>query len=321
MRQGMRQVRGQFIAAMAMAAAAMCVPLQSWAIGLDLPANSVSTGSDERAADQVIFPLEPRTGSGGQGLIAEGRVTRQAWELPDATSTPFQILSPLVAQLEATGFELKFNCRDRDCGGFDFRMALDLLPAPAMHVDLGDFRYVFAQRDGPQGAEVVALLASRSEGGGHLHLTLVTPVDSPDQLETKTVSTQTTRVLPDRDLAEYLTASGRAVLDDLSFKPGSSELGDGPFASLQALAEWMKQNADATIVLVGHSDNVGGLNDNIRLSERRAAAVAGALGSDYGVERTRISARGVGFLSPRASNATDEGRRLNRRVEAVVANR
>ncbi|HWP58832.1 MAG TPA: OmpA family protein [Candidatus Acidoferrales bacterium] len=58
---------------------------------------------------------------------------------------------------------------------------------------------------------------------------------------------------------------------------------------------------------------------NQRLSERRALAVADALSAD-GVDRSRITARGLGTTSPIASNDTEEGRRRNRRVEVIIEN-
>jgi outer membrane protein OmpA-like peptidoglycan-associated protein len=54
------------------------------------------------------------------------------------------------------------------------------------------------------------------------------------------------------------------------------------------------------------------------LSERRAEAAAQVLIDRYGVDRDRVTAKGVGFLAPRATNQTEEGRQKNRRVEVVV---
>jgi outer membrane protein OmpA-like peptidoglycan-associated protein len=70
--------------------------------------------------------------------------------------------------------------------------------------------------------------------------------------------------------------------------------------------------------LVGHTDASGSLAANIAVSERRAEAVAQVLIDRYGVDRDRVTAEGVGFLAPRATNQTEEGRQKNRRVEVVV---
>lgn len=305
--------------ALLLAALVVWAPGAASALTLNLPAGAVETGQDRRAADQFLLPVGPRDGSGGQGLMAEGRIERRAWTLPDSTATPFQILAPVIEQLETLGFKGRYACRDRDCGGFDFRLALDLLPAPAMYVDLGDFRYVAAEREGPSGLEVIALVASRSDGGGHLHLTLVTPTETPDTFQTNTQPVATGQTARPSGLVATLESTGRVVLDDLTFQPGSSNLGEGPFASLTDLAAWLAANEDRSLVLVGHSDNVGGLEDNIRLSEQRATSVVRALTEGFDVPSDRLAAKGVGYLAPLASNATPEGRRANRRVEAIIA--
>ena len=72
------------------------------------------------------------------------------------------------------------------------------------------------------------------------------------------------------------------------------------------------------MVLVGHTDAEGALEGNIALSKRRATAVMERLVSVYGVEAAQVSADGVGFLSPLASNLTADGRAQNRRVEVVL---
>lgn len=309
--------RLRLCAAAAATVAALAAAVQVSAMTLELPETAELTGEDSRAEDRVLFPTGPRSGRGGPGLVAEGRITRRAWVVPGAGLTPFQLIDPLAAQLGEMGFETRYECRDRACGGFDFRLALDLLDAPAMHVDLGDYRYWVGETQSPEGPEVVSLVTSRSGAGGHVHLTLVAPPTSAAALDTRTVGAAP-RVEPASGVGARLESQGHAALDGLVFRPGSSELGDGPFAAIEELAAWLAADEARSVVLVGHSDNVGGLDDNITLSERRAASVAEMLVHDYAIAPNRISSRGVGYLAPIASNDTEEGRRLNRRVEAVV---
>ena len=98
----------------------------------------------------------------------------------------------------------------------------------------------------------------------------------------------------------------------------SATLNEGDYASLAAVAAWLQANPDGTIALVGHTDASGSLAANTALSERRAEAVAEVLVETYGADRNRIAAEGVGFLAPRATNQTEEGRQKNRRVEVIV---
>ena len=78
-----------------------------------------------------------------------------------------------------------------------------------------------------------------------------------------------------------------------------------------------REHADEKVVVVGHTDNKGTLEYNLDLSLRRAQSVVAALTSDFAVARSRLDARGVGFLAPVAPNTTEENRAKNRRVQLV----
>ena len=84
------------------------------------------------------------------------------------------------------------------------------------------------------------------------------------------------------------------------------------------LGAYLLANPDKTVALVGHTDAEGSLAGNIALSQRRAASVLERLVSVYGVPRSQMEAEGVGYLAPRLSNLTEEGRRKNRRVEVIM---
>jgi OOP family OmpA-OmpF porin len=72
-------------------------------------------------------------------------------------------------------------------------------------------------------------------------------------------------------------------------------------------------------VIEGHTDDVGTNEANQRLSERRANAVVNYLVSNLHVDRSRLTPVGYGETRPIADNATDEGKRANRRIGAIVA--
>lgn len=93
---------------------------------------------------------------------------------------------------------------------------------------------------------------------------------------------------------------------------------DGSYADIQNLAEFMKQYPQLTTTVEGHTDSVGPEAYNQKLSERRAGAVRQVLVEQYGVEAERVSSVGYGETRPIADNSTQEGRALNRRVEAAV---
>jgi OOP family OmpA-OmpF porin len=101
------------------------------------------------------------------------------------------------------------------------------------------------------------------------------------------------------------------------FKTGSAELDSASNALLDSVADIANRCPSVKIEVSGHTDTTGGASANQTLSEARAKAVVTYLVS-HGVVQTRITATGYGGTKPVASNATDEGRAKNRRIEFRV---
>ncbi len=101
---------------------------------------------------------------------------------------------------------------------------------------------------------------------------------------------------------------------DVLFAFDSAEINPEFTAEIDAAADLLLANPDVTVRIDGHTDNIGTLEYNQGLSERRAEAVASYL-EDAGVARDRMTVAGFSFTQPIASNDTAEGRALNRRVE------
>ena len=76
---------------------------------------------------------------------------------------------------------------------------------------------------------------------------------------------------------------------------------------MEEIAKLLKQEATLRLLVVGHTDNVGGFDANMTLSERRAAAVFQALTSKHGIAPARLRAVGVGMAAPVAANETKTG--------------
>jgi outer membrane protein OmpA-like peptidoglycan-associated protein len=104
---------------------------------------------------------------------------------------------------------------------------------------------------------------------------------------------------------------------DITFAVAQSDIQAQFYPPLDQIAETLKQYPQTVIDIVGHADSTGADDYNQALSERRAASVASYLVS-RGVLRDRLFAAGRGESQPIASNATEQGRAQNRRVEVVV---
>ena len=105
---------------------------------------------------------------------------------------------------------------------------------------------------------------------------------------------------------------------DVKFDFDKARVREDSYGDIKNLADFMNQYPQTTTTVEGNTDSVGTAAYNQKLSERRANAVRDVLVNDYGVAGSRVSSVGYGATRPIASNATDEGRALNRRVEAAV---
>jgi outer membrane protein OmpA-like peptidoglycan-associated protein len=118
-------------------------------------------------------------------------------------------------------------------------------------------------------------------------------------------------------LSGGLTGNGHVIVSGILFDTGKADVKPESAPALQEVAKLLKQNPTLKVYVVGHTDNVGALAGNIDLSKRRAASVAQALTTQYGIAATRLQPYGDGPYAPIASNDSEDGRTLNRRVELV----
>jgi OOP family OmpA-OmpF porin len=115
-----------------------------------------------------------------------------------------------------------------------------------------------------------------------------------------------------------LQREGRIALYGVHFDTNKAVLREDSNAQLESMAKALKGNPALKVFIVGHTDNQGEFEANVALSQKRALAVAESLSGKYGIAPARLTARGVANLSPVSSNATEEGRARNRRVELVL---
>ena len=106
-------------------------------------------------------------------------------------------------------------------------------------------------------------------------------------------------------------------LQNVMFRQSTAVLMDESNGALDEVVEMMKENPQMEILLTGHTDNQGNSKANIRLSRERVEAVMNYLIS-RGIAENRIEGKGYGGTRPIASNASEETRRLNRRVELII---
>lgn len=295
------------------------------ALDLPFPAGTERTAARSEGLGSYALPIGPWADGSMLVQRTEGRVDQSAFLLPEAEVGTLALFKPLRDALQAGGWQVLYECETLACGGFDFRYSTQVLPEPAMHVDLGDFRFLSARRGGGMATEHVSLLVSRSVGAGTGHVQLIR-VGAADLLPATpqphlALSTKTDPDLPTPvEAADLDTAleEGSVVIEGLEFATGAADLSSGGDSALQGIAAYLAAHPGRSIALVGHTDASGPLDVNVALSLRRAEAVRARLVSEHGADAARITALGAGFMAPRGSNLTDEGRAANRRVEAML---
>lgn len=118
-------------------------------------------------------------------------------------------------------------------------------------------------------------------------------------------------------LQDGLKATGHVAVYGIYFDTGKSDLKPESEKAIGEIAKLLKSDTGLKLYVVGHTDNVGGLDANMKLSESRAEAVIQALVRTHGIATSRLKSFGNGPYAPVATNGTDEGKAKNRRVELV----
>jgi outer membrane protein OmpA-like peptidoglycan-associated protein len=113
----------------------------------------------------------------------------------------------------------------------------------------------------------------------------------------------------------------RIRLVALRFRSGKSAIQPEYFSLLTRLQGAIREFPNSTVVIEGHSDNVGNEAYNLSLSTDRARAVQQYLIANMGLSEDRVQAVGYGSERPVGNNATEEGRSQNRRIDVVIAMR
>jgi outer membrane protein OmpA-like peptidoglycan-associated protein len=122
------------------------------------------------------------------------------------------------------------------------------------------------------------------------------------------------------DMEKQLLTTGLLVLDAVYFEFDKADISINSEPYLTMVARMLTKYPKLQIEVGGHTDNVGGLEYNQRLSQGRSAAVVAYMTEVAPELRGRLASRGYGYSEPKASNATPEGRQRNRRTELKVLN-
>jgi OmpA-OmpF porin, OOP family len=135
-------------------------------------------------------------------------------------------------------------------------------------------------------------------------------------------------IIEKESMAQEIVANAEAFSNDLKktghvavygiyFDTGQSVIKPESEAALSEIAKLLKKESGLKVNVVGHTDNVGSMDSNMKLSQARGESVVKVLITKYGIAADRMKGYGVGSLAPVAPNDTENGKARNRRVELV----
>jgi len=266
-------------------------------------------GSEERERERVTeaFGRTARIVGFEDGKVIaerfEGRVLLMRFRNPDDRST-FEIMTNYRQALEARGFTVEWQCETRALcgngsdGGWRARNGMNL--GIGREID-----YFTGQMPHQGGTVFVSVGVERSN---HYVQALQSVAMDAGQVQ----------VLDAEAMASSLDAQGKITVENIYFDFGKADLLPESGEAIAEIARLLSDRPEIGLYVVGHTDSVGGFEANLSLARERAASVVSALESRHGVAAGRAVPAGVGPLAPVASNATEAGRALNRRVEIVL---
>lgn len=275
---------------------------------------SVIKGYEQFEYDRNVFPSGVENGD-LQTITTEGELTRIIYVAPKGLSV-FQVQRNYQMALQEAGFEIVYEC----FGGmeeFPRQVFSDYNPG-----DLGisgrnpymgrDHSYFLARLPGEQGDVYVSAHSLLSERFDERPLTAL------QVLEEMPMPTGKVRVDIDAEsMASDIDETGSVRIYGIHFDTDQATIQEKSESALAEIATLLAQNTDLNLGVVGHTDAVGNIEYNMDLSRQRAESVVDFLVSEHGIAKDRLTPHGVGPLAPVASNADEDGRARNRRVELI----
>ncbi len=257
-------------------------------------------------------------------LQLEGGVTRIWYEAAGNTSSA-ELAGNYRNELQSQGFEIIYDSsKDPAAGkwiGFlnnydDIKIRTNRSNYVFRAADYQGIRVLSATKKSPQGDVYVYVTAVEWPRSDATYKSKQGAYAAVDIVEVRPMKQDMVVVKAD-EMSKAITLHGKVALYGIFFDTDQATIKPESKSTLEEIAKLLKQEANLSLHVVGHTDNTGSFEHNLDLSKRRADAVKTALTKEYGIDSGRLTANGVANLAPVATNATEEGRGKNRRVELV----
>ncbi|WP_170860442.1 OmpA family protein [Duganella sp. CF458] len=225
--------------------------------------------------------------------------------------------------LSAAGFKILYACETDQCEKDKAQRLVQELPREVNwkssdayinsifnSANQPRFHLVSAAKPGPGGSTYV--MVALSEYADYQRVRQFVQIVEPTVMEGGKVTVDT------RAIQDGLQRDGKVALYGVTFDTNKAVIREQSSEQLEQMAKALQAQPKTKVFIVGHTDDQGEFEANLVLSQKRAQAVADALAGKYGIAANRMMPRGVANLAPVGSNASEEGRAKNRRVELVV---
>ncbi len=281
-------------------------------------------GYSHKDFNEYLFPqglaIEGKDGKYhyAKSEVVEGKVTRILYISPKKASVA-EVFHNYQKQLERKGFQGVFSCKGKDyeCAywmvGYMENFQPPLVKYP---YKFNENRYASMKKTDPKGDIYVSLLVYNYSFSMY-DKRFNHPMVQLDVIEAEPLDDSKIEVVTADKISKELGDQGRIALYGIYFDTGKANIKPESDAALSEIIKALGSQSDLKLHVVGHTDNIGTFDYNMILSKQRANSVVTALVS-RGIEAGRLTANGVSSLAPIASNATEEGRAKNRRVELVA---
>lgn len=300
--------------------------------GIPRFADSVIIGYRLSEFDQTDIPTAKWDATPGkafweQSIQLEGKRTRILYLAPGNASS-LEVIRNYQQALEKLDYQPLFQCSGfQECGKDVADFYVDEVHGKQL-TDSHLLKYVYSGNS-VQEPRVHVAKRSKPDADSYLFVFAAFQDNYADSDAGKRVAVfveevvtkpmQARMVLLDADeLARGIGEEGRVALYGIQFDFDQASIRPESSPQLEQIAKMLSEQTDLSVFIVGHTDNQGGLDDNMDLSKRRAAEVVRSLISNYGILGERLTPMGVAGLAPIASNASEDGRARNRRVEMVA---
>ena len=252
----------------------------------------------------------------------EGKTANRFYWGPKGRSA-LEIHRNYLQALTAAGFKILYACETDQCEKAHTQHLVQELPREANwksfdpyvssifnSANQARFHLLSAAKPGPGGNTYV--MVALSEYSEFQRIRQFVQIIEPTVMEGGKVTVDT------HAIQEGLQRDGKVALYGVTFDTNKAVLREQSGEQLEQMAKVLQAQPRMKVFIVGHTDDQGEFEANLALSQKRAQAVADALAAKYGIAAKRMMPRGVANMAPVASNASDEGRAKNRRVELVV---